>query len=574
MGRFEKEPNRRIKQLACAFVAGVMASACAAPTVSNRAPEPERGGSAPAERPTLTLAIPREPSILNWSMLTASESSNGLSLIKQIPHDQLMAMNDRGAWLPRLAGERISVEGGTWRVHPDGSMETVWKLRPNVRWQDGTPFTSEDLAFTFMVYKDPELAGKEQRVLQFMESASTPDPLTFVIRWSQTYRWADQLSKELDPLPKHLFEPLYLSDKGQLRDSPLLGESFVGLGAYRLVTWDRGSFMEFAPFDDYYLGRPALGKVLVKIIPDANAMIANVLAGSVDALINVEVSMDTAVELQGRWQGTGNQVLIATKDSPFHMEAQKRPDVARPVALTNRTVRQALLHAMDRPSIVDTLTAGLGQVADSWISPADDLRPQLASSIPQYPYDPALAQRLLAEAGWVRTGGVLRHQASGEAFAVEARSDVDSDSDRLMAVIADNWSALGAQVSLSKLTPALKNDNEYRAKFSGVHGRASGSFPESLFSQFHSKSQASGDTRWIGGRTGYNNPRVDQLLDRYPVTVEPQVQLALEKDLLQEMIGDLGFIPLYWPVEPVVAVKGVNGIKGRDAWNFHEWTKQ
>ena len=45
------------------------------------------------------------------------------------------------------------------------------------------------------------------------------------------------------------------------------------------------------------------------------------------------------------------------------------------------------------------------------------------------------------------------------------------------------------------------------------------------------------------------------------------------RDLLQEMIGDLGFVPLYWPVEANVAVKGVTGVKGRDAWNFHEWNK-
>src|SRR5439155_22856484 len=174
------------------------------------------------------------------------ESSNGLTLIKQIPHDQLMVVNDRGAWIPRLAAERIAVDGGTWRVNADGSMETIWKLRPNIRWQDGTPFSSDDLLFSFTVYKDPELAGKRPRVLQFMESASAPDPLTFTIHWSQTYRWADQLGREIDPLPKHLFEPLYSTDKGSLRDSPLLGESFIGLGPYRLTHWERGSFIEFA----------------------------------------------------------------------------------------------------------------------------------------------------------------------------------------------------------------------------------------------------------------------------------------------------------------------------------------
>ena len=46
------------------------------------------------------------------------------------------------------------------------------------------------------------------------------------------------------------------------------------------------------------------------------------------------------------------------------------------------------------------------------------------------------------------------------------------------------------------------------------------------------------------------------------------------KDLLQELIGDIALMPMYWPVEPNLAVKGVGGVKGRDGWNFHEWTKQ
>jgi len=576
--RISGEHAERLAQQAAKSVlvglAVVLASACARPLESVGSSPSERTLS--QERPTLTLAIPREPTMFNWTLLIASESSNGLTLIKQIPHDQVMALNDRGTWVPRLAAEQISVERGTWRVNPDGTMDTIWKLRPNIRWHDGTAFTSDDLLFSFTVYKDPETASKEQRVLQFMESASAPDPLTFVVHWSQTYRVADELSRELDPMPRHLMERTYQTDKSSLRDSPLLREEFIGLGPYRLARWEPGSHMEFVPFDDYYLGRPPLGKVLVKIIPDANAMVAGVLARSVDVLINTELSIDTAVELRDRWRGTGNQVQFVIKDSPFHLEVQHRPDIARPVnGLTNRTVRQAFLHGIDRESLVQVLTDGLGQVADSWVGPTDEARGQVAASIPQYPYDPTRAQQLLAEAGWIRgPGGVLTHQASGDPFRVDARADVDADSDKLMAVIANDWSALGAQATLSKLTPALKNDNEFRARFSGVHGRASGSFPESLQSQFHSRFQASAETRWLGGRTGYNNPKADELLARFPITIESGARVALMKDLLQEMIGDLGFVPLYWPIEANVAVKGVSGVKGRDAWNFHEWNRQ
>jgi peptide/nickel transport system substrate-binding protein len=554
----------------------LLLSACAPrPGVGDGQSNADQASSA-RERPTLTLAIPREPSIFNWELTTASEISNGLTLIKQIPHNQLMAPNDRGGWVPMLAAEQTSFEAGTWRLNPDGSMDTTWKLRPNVRWQDGAPFTSDDLVFSFGVYKDPDVLNKERSTYQLMESATAPDPQTFVIHWSQPYRLADQMGRVLDPLPRHLIERPYQTDKEALPNSSLLREDFVGLGAYRLTSWEPGSHLEFTPFDDYYLGRPPLGRVVVKIVPDVNTIVANILAGSTDVMLNLELSMGTALEVRDRWQGTGNQVQFFPRESPYWLEVQHRPDIARPVnGLTNRTVRQAFLQGIDREAVVQSLTAGFGQVADSWIHPDNVDRSELAPSIPQYPYDPQRAQQLLAEAGWIRgPGGVLTNQANGDAFRIETRFDVDADSEKLMTIVADYWSALGAQPSITALTPALKNDNEFRARFSGAHGRAAPGFPDSLVSQLHSKFQASPETKWIGGRTGYSNAQADELLDRFAGTIEPQAQRNLQKGLLQELIGDIAMMPMYWPVEPNLEVKGVNGPRGRDGWNFHEWTKQ
>ena len=557
-------------------LAMLLLSACAPrPGVGGDSTE-GAGRAMTSERPTLTLAIPREPTIFNWVLTTASEISNGLTLIKQIPRNQLMVMDDRGVWRPQLATEEISVERGTWRLNPDGTMDTIWKLRPNIRWQDGTPFTSDDLLFTLNVYKDPDLPNRERAAYRLMDSAEAPDPLTFVLHWSQPYRIANQMDRLLDPLPKHLMEQLYLTDKESLPNSSLLREDFVGTGAYRLAAWSQGSAMEFTPFDDYYLGRPPLGRVIVRIIPDVNTMVANILAGTVDVIHNVELSMGTALEVRDRWQGTGNQVQFVARETPYWLELQHRPEIARPTnGLTNRTVRQAFLHGIDREVIVQSLTAGMGQVADSWVNPGDEARADLAPSIPQYTYDPRRGQQLLAEAGWVRApSGVLTNQANGEVFAVQARFDVDADSEKLMTIVANDWTALGAQVSITALTAAQKNDNEFRAKFTGAHGRAAPGFPDSLVSQLHSKLQASDATRWVGGRTGYSNPRADELLDRFPATIERQAQVNLQKELLQELIGDVALMPMYWPVEPNLALRGVSGVSGRDGWNFHEWTKR
>src|SRR5205085_2523512 len=104
-------------------------------------------------------------------------------------------------------------------------------------------------------------------------------------------------------------------------------------------------------------------KVIVRIIPDINAVIASILSGSIDAVMGLEVSSESAEELERRWTGTGNQVQWVSQGSIIWENVQHRPEFARPPnGLTNQTVRQAFFTALDRQAIVDVVTGGRGTV--------------------------------------------------------------------------------------------------------------------------------------------------------------------------------------------------------------------
>src|SRR4051812_20729312 len=75
----------------------------------------------------------------------------GITQIPPIALDTLVVQNGKGEFQPLLAAEQLSVERGTWIVNADGTMDTTWKLRPNIKWHDGTPFTAADLLFTLDV---------------------------------------------------------------------------------------------------------------------------------------------------------------------------------------------------------------------------------------------------------------------------------------------------------------------------------------------------------------------------------------------------------------------------------------
>ena len=93
----------------------------------------------------------------------------------------------------------------------------------------------------------------------------------------------------------------------------------------------------------------------------------------------------------------------------------------------------------------------------------------LQDSIPRYPYDPARAQQLLAQAGWARgADGILVHQPSGERFEVELHTSAGADSEQRLAIIAEDWKAVGAQVRLYVVPAQLAQDQAARARLPGA----------------------------------------------------------------------------------------------------------
>src|SRR5205814_8251774 len=122
----------------------------------------------------------------------AGSPVGGVESFRRVVQNYLVVANDQLVPVPQLAAEQISVENGTWRVNPDGTMDTIWKLRPNIKWQDGEPFTSDDLLFSFNVYKDPQVPTREGPTLALMESASAPDPSTFAVHWTQPFVRANE----------------------------------------------------------------------------------------------------------------------------------------------------------------------------------------------------------------------------------------------------------------------------------------------------------------------------------------------------------------------------------------------
>lgn len=555
----------------------VFSTACAPPGQTGPSSAPA-AGQVPK---TLILAIQREPTALGISTGEGGVAG-GAANVDPIARDSLTAEFEVNKYRPQLAAELPSVERGTWRINPEGSMDTTWKLRPNIKWHDGTPLTMADVLFSLEVYRDPDVptrnAGKP-----LVASAAAVDEATFVVHWSKTYVYAEQSTGVggIVMLPRHLLEDLYRSDKEAFFNSPLHSNQFVGLGPYRLARWERGVQIDFVRFDDYYLGRPPLDRVVVRFIGDPNTMVANILSGAVDVVLPTggTSDFDAAIEVQQRWAGTGNQVRFDAKPQFEQLELQHAPQYARPLnGMTVRDVRAALYHAIDRPTLTQVMTDGIAPVADSWFTPNDGLRAEVEAYIPQFPYDLTRAQQLLAGAGWVRAAdGILFHQGTGDRFQIQIQGQAGPGTEKEASAIADGWKAIGARVEFDLVPPARAGDAEYQATRPGP--RITSPSADAYYqNRLHSGQIASPANRWTGrNRGGYSNPRVDSLLDRMNVTIDARERLELHRQLLQEQMGDVAVYPLYWEVAPILMLKGVKGpraVRNQVTVNIFEWDKQ
>jgi peptide/nickel transport system substrate-binding protein len=525
--------------------------------------------AAPAAPKVLTL-VGREGIIGDFPGVAGREGGGG-----GFAHDYLIVQDVRDSIVAHIAQEPISVEKGTWRINPDGSMDTIWKIRPNVKWHDGTPFTVEDLMFTFTAFKDPELPSRYGEALRLMTSAEIVDSLTFVVHWSQPYATANQ-APALNPIPKHLMEDLYTNDKANFGDSPRFHRDLVGLGPYKIVRWESGSHIEFTRFDDYYLGRPPLDTVILKFMSDPNAILANALAGTVDMVFDKNaLDVEAALDVQRRWEGTANQVRWVPTQRVISVEIQYRKEFARPQAgLTERDVRHALLHGIDRPELISSVTHGFSPLAHSWIVPTSEYYPLIEDVVPKYPYDTARAQRLLAQAGWTARGpdGILVHAATGERFEFDLWNRFPVHKDQ--AILADSWKALGVQANARQLP--MPRDREFEARINGGQ-MMDQTINDYTLGRLATSDIATAANRYTSRNLGaYSNPRVDALVDRLARTIDAREAATIHRDIVVEAFTDLALLPLYFQVTPMLLKAGVTGPEGgaNVVWNFHEWDKR
>ena len=514
----------------------------------------------------------REPRII----VTASSSNIGFPLWSAV-QNRLAVYDNRGNALPQLAVELPSLARGTWVVRPDGTMQTVYRIRPGITWHDGAPLTAQDFVFGWTVVMDPDLPVENRAVAQEIASIETPDELTLVIEWKALDADANAIYlDDIGPLPAHLLKSAYEADKDQLWRSPYWTRGFVGVGPFKLLEWELGSQVLIEAYDGYFGGRPKIDRLTIKFIPNVDTIVANILAGTVDWTSDLKFEQSTAIKRQ--WEAAGlKPTAIVDISALRYVWIQYREPVFR--GLLDARVRRGLLSALDRQALSDGLFEGLAPVADTFIPPDDARWDWFRDVAVAYPHDERRAEELFSEAGLRRESDRIFADMGGTRMVLPQWTNDGPPGPQEIAITADQWRAFGVPTEQTVLAPSQQQDRRLRASFPALfHNSWSRPNWVNIDGRLDSANCASDANQWNGLNQGcYVNPAADQILGRLKGAFDPEAQRPLYRDLMKLYTEELPLLPLYFSSNIILARQGLTGLKGKanpeggTTWNIGEW---
>ena len=353
---------------------------------------------APVFGGSLRVGLRGEP--LTWNRLLATDETTH-RITEQI-HSALVRVN-------RLTQEVEPELAASWSFSDD-SRELVFKLRPDVLFSDGTPFTADDVAFTFRALHDPAVASPLVETAQVDGEPLAPevlDPLTVRFRLPRRTAVAERIFDSIPMLPRHRLEKSL--EKGSFGAEYGVGAQeagIVGLGAFVLQRYLPGQRVilrrnpHYWKYSEERERLPYLDSAIFEILPDANALMLRFRAGELDILSPLSPEDFQSLKERGR----GDLRLLdlgpgtATERIWFNLNPESPTSEKEKSWFSEVRFRRAVSLAIDRQSIAQAVYLGLASPAAGPISPSN--RKWWNEAIEPTPFDPQSAKELLAAAGF------------------------------------------------------------------------------------------------------------------------------------------------------------------------------
>jgi peptide/nickel transport system substrate-binding protein len=432
----------------------------------------------------------------------------------------------------------------TWTVSPDGKTYT-FQLRHNVKWQDGVPFTAQDVLFTIEAIQNPDTRSPLEVTWQGVKVSAVGD-YTVVFTLPKPYTpFIDNTTVGL--LPAHL---LGNTDPSSLRIAPF-NQQPVGTGPFKLDSFDptNGEIILKAN-DYYYFGRPYLDSVTLRLYNDYTAAFAAYNNREVQGVARLQPDQVASVNT-----GTMRLYTASVPDEVAVFFKTTAP------LLKDKTVRLALAEATDRPAIIQNQFDGQAVPLTG---------PLLATDLDLgvLPHQPSLsvanAKALLNAAGWTVGQDGIRRNKAGQKLELHLVTQADSPYSGVATELAQQWRQVGVQLDINQVDETTLQQSYIRPRNYDalLYGINVGADPD-VYAYWDS-SQASDPGLNL---SVYSSPVVDNALESGRTLPNSPERAAKYRSFVEAWVADTPAVMLYTPTYTYSVSTSVYGIHIRKLIN-------
>ncbi|MGH7267957.1 MAG: peptide ABC transporter substrate-binding protein [Candidatus Rokuibacteriota bacterium] len=522
--------------------------------------------------------------LLNPHFANGTKDQDG----SRIFYEPLGSFDPDGNIVPILAAEVPTLQNGG--VAKDG-MSVTWKLKRNVAWHDGKPFTAADVVFNWEYAADPATAAVTTGVYKDIARIDKVDSHTVKIGFKQpTPFWAIAFCGPTGQvIPKHLFDAF----KGaKSREAPANLKP-VGTGPYKFVDFKPGDLVRAEINPSYHVAnRPFFDQLEMKGGGDAvSAARAVIQTGEFDFAWNMQVEDDILRRME---QGGRGKVDIAVAGNIEHIQCNqtdpwKEVDGERSSVkaahpfLIDPAVRSALNLLVDRASIQEQIYGRLGQTSANFLNAPS----RFASKNNKWEFNIEKASKILDDAGWKRGSDGIRAK-DGKRLRMVYQTSINAPRQKTQAIVKQAATKAGIDIEIKSVVASVffssdpANPDTFPHFYTDIqmYTTTMGSpDPQRFMDQFRSSEIASKDNKWAGRNvTRWRNEEYDRLWTAAETEMDPAKRAAHFIRMNDLLIQNVVVVPVLW--RAVISAVS-NRLKSTDVsgwdsnfWNHALWYKE
>ncbi|WP_422000803.1 peptide ABC transporter substrate-binding protein [Reyranella sp.] len=521
------------------------------------------------------------PTLLNPHFAVGTKDQDG----SRVFYEPLAAWDPDGNLKPKLAASIPGREDGT--LAADGK-SVVWKLKQNVKWHDGKPFTADDVVFNWQYAKDPATAattsGSYNEVM-----VEKLDDYSVIVKFAKTTPfWADAFVGTRGMLiPKHLFADF---TGAKSREAPTNLKP-VGTGPYLFKDFKPGDLVSGTINPNYHQdNKPYFDAIEMKGGGDAVSAARAVLqSGEFDFAWNMQVEDEILSRLEKGGKGKvvispgGNieHIQLNNTDPWTEVDGERSSLKTKHPTLSDPAVRQALSMLVDKGSIEKHIYGRTGPATANFVNNPS----RFVSKTTKYEFNVDKASEVLEKAGWKKGGDGIREK-DGKKLKFVYQTSINQPRQKTQAIVKQAAQKAGIDIELKSVTASVffssdvANPDTYTKFYTDLQmytTTMSQPDPEVFLLQFCSWEAATKENKWQGRNiTRWQNKAYDDNYKAAQVEVDPVKRAAMLIEANNMAINNYVVIPVV--SRPGVAAMGAKlnaTISGWDnnTWDLSDWYK-